>query len=191
MIDFSPVQQFMQLRDSLAPMLPPAQSNPAVQQYANLQGQMQPGQPTQMNGPAMPVNPAHYQAGLNTLTQAAWNAGFRGQALTNAVAIGLAESGGNPNAHNGNAGTGDNSYGLFQINMLGNLGPSRLSQYHLANNNALFDPYTNAKVAYQMSGGGQNFHPWTTYTTGKYQNYLQAAHNYINSGGWHPISQYT
>jgi hypothetical protein len=37
-----------------------------------------------------------------------------------ATAIALAESGGNPDAHNTNKKTGDNSFGLWQINMIGN-----------------------------------------------------------------------
>src|SRR5882672_1443020 len=74
-----------------------------------------------------------------------------------AAAIGLAESGGNPTAHNGNAGTGDDSYGIMQINMLGSLGPSRRAQFGLSNNTDLFDPLTNMRVAVAMSNGGKNF----------------------------------
>src|SRR5215831_6757861 len=59
------------------------------------------------------------------------SAGFHGQGLDTAVAVAMAESGGHPTSHNTNAGTGDNSYGLFQINMLGSLGPARMQQYHL------------------------------------------------------------
>jgi hypothetical protein len=36
----------------------------------------------------------------------------------------------------------------------------------------LFDPATNAKVAYHMSNGGKNWSAWTTYTSGKYQQFL-------------------
>ena len=99
-------------------------------------------------------------------------AGFRGQGLAHAYAIALAESGGRSGAHNTNAKTGDNSYGLFQINMLGGMGPARRKQYGLSANEDLFDPLTNAKVAYQLSHGGTNFKPWTTFTSGKYKDYL-------------------
>lgn len=99
-------------------------------------------------------------------------AGFKGQALETALAIAMAESGGNARAHNGNAGTGDNSYGLFQINMLGAMGPQRRTQYGLSNNDALFDPLTNAKVAYKLSNGGQNWDPWSTYKNGAYRRFL-------------------
>lgn len=98
-------------------------------------------------------------------------AGFKGQAAQTMYAIVMAESGGNAHAHNGNSGTGDNSYGLAQINMLGSMGPARLAQYHLKSNDDLFDPLTNLRVAYQMSGGGTNFSPWTTYTRGTYKQY--------------------
>jgi hypothetical protein len=82
-----------------------------------------------------------------------------------AAAIAMAESGGNPRAHNTNAGTGDNSYGLWQINMLGDLGPERRKKYGLTSNDQLFDPATNARVMKGESGSGTNWTPWTTYTT--------------------------
>jgi hypothetical protein len=100
------------------------------------------------------------------------SAGFHGQGLDTAVAVAMAESGGHPTSHNTNAGTGDNSYGLFQINMLGSLGPARMEQYHLSSYNELFDPSVNARVAYQLSQGGTNWTPWTTYTRGTYKQYL-------------------
>jgi cell wall-associated NlpC family hydrolase len=98
--------------------------------------------------------------------------GFHGKGLDTAVAVSMAESGGHPTSHNTNAGTGDNSYGLFQINMLGDLGPERMREYHLSSYNQLFDPATNARVAYQLSNGGTNWTPWTTYTRGTYLKYL-------------------
>ncbi|WP_051103520.1 peptidoglycan DD-metalloendopeptidase family protein [Terracoccus sp. 273MFTsu3.1] len=99
-------------------------------------------------------------------------AGFKGTSLGMAYAIMMAESGGNAHAHNTNKATGDNSYGLFQINMLGGMGPERRSKFHLANNDALFDPLTNAKVAYDMSKGGSDWHDWSTYKRGDYKKYL-------------------
>ena len=86
--------------------------------------------------------------------------GFKGDALRTAWAIGMRESGGNPKAYNGNAGTGDKSYGLFQINMINSLGPARRKQYGLKSNEELFDPLVNAKVAYKMSKGGKDFGAW-------------------------------
>ena len=111
-------------------------------------------------------------------------AGFKGDGLKMAYAIAMAESGGNARAHNGNAGTGDNSYGLFQINMLGGMGPERRARYNLSSNDALFDPLTNARVAYKMSNGGKNWGPWSTYTNGAYQKYYGGSSASVkNSGG--------
>jgi hypothetical protein len=98
-------------------------------------------------------------------------AGFSGQGMAMAYAIAMAESGGRAGAHNGNAGTGDNSYGLFQINMLGGMGPERRKRYGLSSNEALYDALTNARVAYKMSNGGKNWGPWSTYKTGAYRQY--------------------
>jgi hypothetical protein len=89
-----------------------------------------------------------------------WRAGFKGQAHRTAWAIVNRESSRRPGAYNGNLGTGDNSYGLFQINMLGSLGPSRRAAYGISSNAALFDPLTNAKAAFKLSRGGRDFGAW-------------------------------
>jgi hypothetical protein len=86
--------------------------------------------------------------------------GFEGQSLKAAWAIVMTESNGRPKAHNGNASTGDNSYGLFQINMIGSLGEARRAKYELKSNDDLFDPVTNATIAYKMSAGGTDFSAW-------------------------------
>ncbi|MCR6483739.1 lytic transglycosylase [Amycolatopsis sp. OK19-0408] len=103
----------------------------------------------------------------------AYDAGFRGQGLTTAVAVALAESGGRTTAHN--ATPPDDSYGLWQINMLGALGPDRRHQYHLKSNDQLFDADTNARVANSISSDGHDFTPWSTYTNGAYKDHLTAA----------------
>ena len=59
------------------------------------------------------------------LLQLLKSVGFEGQALKMAWGIAKAESNGRPMAYNGNRNTGDSSYGIFQINMLGNLGDDR------------------------------------------------------------------
>ncbi|SFW84503.1 transglycosylase SLT domain-containing protein [Amycolatopsis australiensis] len=103
----------------------------------------------------------------------AYAAGFRGQGLTTAVAVALAESGGRTTAHN--ATPPDDSYGLWQINMLGPLGPERRREYHLKSDDELFDPATNARVANRISSDGHDFTPWSTYTNGAYKHHLAAA----------------
>ena len=93
-----------------------------------------------------------------------YRVGFRGESLRQAWGIAMKESTGRPMAHNQNSRTGDNSYGLFQINMIGNLGPARLKEFNLDSNEDLFDPLTNAKIAYIMSDGGKNWSPWSGLT---------------------------
>jgi len=98
-------------------------------------------------------------------------AGLSGENLRMAWSIGMGESGGNPRAFNGNANTGDKSYGLFQINMLGNLGPARLKQYNLSSNEDLFDPETNIRVMIKMSNNCTNWQPWSVYKHGSYKKF--------------------
>ena len=86
--------------------------------------------------------------------------GFEGQALKLAWGIVMRESRGGPTSHNGNSDTGDNSYGLFQINMIGGLGADRREKYGLATNEELFNPVANARIAFLMSNEGQDFGAW-------------------------------
>ena len=86
--------------------------------------------------------------------------GFKGQDLREAWAVAKKETNGRPLAHNGNHKTGDNSYGIFQINMLGDLGPIRREQFGLKSNSDLLNPVVNAQIAYHMSNGGKNWSAW-------------------------------
>lgn len=117
------------------------------------------------------------------LVQTLMSAGFTGQSLVTAYGIAKAESGGRAKAFNPNG--LDESYGLFQINMENkdprnpNMGVKRNAAYlkkyasmGYKGPESLYDPAINAKIAYDMSKGGTNFKPWTTYTSGKYQNQL-------------------
>lgn len=92
--------------------------------------------------------------------------GFEGKALNVAYAVAKKESNGRPTAHNNNANTGDNSYGIFQINMLGELGEKRREKYGLSSNRDLFNPVTNAEIAYHMSKQGKVWTAWKV-TPGK------------------------
>ncbi len=86
--------------------------------------------------------------------------GFRGQDLVVAWAIAKKESNGRPLAFNGNHKTGDSSYGVFQINMIDNLGPDRRDKFDLDSNAELFNPVKNAEIAYYMSQGGDDWSSW-------------------------------
>lgn len=97
-------------------------------------------------------------------------AGLSGQAVAVAVAVALAESGGNTQDHN--VIPPDNSYGLWQINMLGDMGPERRARYGLRSNEDLYDPAINARVMAGISNVGRDWSAWTTYTRGTYRLYL-------------------
>jgi SLT domain-containing protein len=96
----------------------------------------------------------------NILSQA----GFTGQALEDALQIAQGESGYNPLAFNGDTSTGDTSYGLMQINMLGNLGPGRRKWFGLKSDEDLYNPLVNAKAAYALykSKGYRFDRDWVT-----------------------------
>lgn len=105
----------------------------------------------------------------NQIAQLAYNAGFRGSALRMAVAVALAESGGNPNAYNPEtaAGTtrGSGSRGLWQI--YGTAHP-------WANNDQAFNPVFNAQAAYRVyREAGNSFSPWSTFNNGSAHSYAQ------------------
>jgi hypothetical protein len=86
--------------------------------------------------------------------------GFKGKSLIQAWAVAKKESNGRPLAFNGNAQTGDSSFGMFQINMIRDLGPDRRSMFGLHYNADLLNPVLNAQVAYYMSDEGTNWSAW-------------------------------
>jgi hypothetical protein len=116
------------------------------------------------------------------IARIAHGAGFRGRTLETAVAVALAESGGNPKAHNPRP--PDDSYGLWQINMYGSLGPARRRQFDLRSNGALYDPAVNARAAWAISGRGSSFQPWSVYTNGAYRSHLGRARQAVARRPW-------
>lgn len=114
------------------------------------------------------------------------SAGFSGDNLEIAQAVVMAESGGNTRAFNPKG--RDLSYGLFQINMKDDdpanplMGQKRREKFNIENED-LFDPYINAKVAYQISSKGRKWTPWSTYNHGTYKKFLGKDVVLKDSGG--------
>lgn len=98
--------------------------------------------------------------------------GLSDSAAKIAAAVAMAESGGNQNDHNTDASTGDDSYGYWQINMLGPLGPERRKKYGLTSNEQLFDPQTNARVMKGESFNGTNWFAWSSFKSGAYLKFM-------------------
>jgi hypothetical protein len=115
--------------------------------------------------------------GPSQIATLADNAGFSGNDLAIAIAVALAESGGNPNAYNAEtaAGTpkGKGSFGLWQIYL--NAHPEFAGQN-------LYDPQTNANAAFSVySKSGGNFQAWSTFKSGAYTNYIDVANAIIGA----------
>ena len=98
-------------------------------------------------------------------------AGFESNISPIMAAIAMGESGGDPYAYNPDASTGDKSYGLMQINMLGGMGPERRAAFGLRSNNELFDPVTNFKAAKSIYDS-QGLGAWGAYTNKSYEKFL-------------------
>jgi len=103
------------------------------------------------------------------------------------TAIALAESSGNSQAFNPNSQTGDRSYGLFQVNMLGGLGPARMKEFGLKNEKDLFNPETNVRAANQILNS-QGLGAWSAYKGGQYKQFLPEAQKAMSSLGAVPIT---
>lgn len=112
---------------------------------------------------------------VSQIASYAYTAGFRSNSLTTAIAICLAESGGNTTATNHNT-NGTTDYGLWQIN-------SVHSQYNPTL--LLSNPAYNAQAAWELSSHGINWQPWTTFNTGAYKQFLSQA-TAIVAGGTTP-----
>jgi hypothetical protein len=87
-------------------------------------------------------------------------------------AVAMAESGGDSRALNDD-GKKDLSYGLFQINMIGDMGPERRDLYNLNSNNNLYDPMTNIRVTKEIFDK-QGYGAWGAYTNNSYKTFLDS-----------------
>jgi hypothetical protein len=123
-------------------------------------------------------------------------AGFSGDGdeAVIATAIALAESSGNPDAHNDDRATGDDSFGLWQINMIDKLGPERREQFGISRNEELFDPLTNARAAHSVfSSPPGGFPQWSTFKRGDHKAHMEgarrAAEQFATSRGGVPASE--
>jgi hypothetical protein len=127
-----------------------------------------PGQPGQMAPGSVPGG----QLTIEQLVGLAKGAGFGADEAVIMAAIAMGESGGNSNRTN--FVPPDKSYGLWQINMIGGLGPARLREFGLSSEDQLLDPVTNAKAAYAIRKS-QGLSAWTVYKAGIYKNFLAQA----------------
>ena len=123
-----------------------------------------------VGGGADPTMPGGAR-GAPGLVVAAVQAGFTGHGLRLAVAVGLAESGGNPTARGPNPPTpgcpaGSLDRGAWQLN----------NCYHAEVTDACADDLAcAARETYRISAAGGDWHQWTTYTSGAYQAQLATA----------------
>jgi hypothetical protein len=106
---------------------------------------------------------------------------FSGDDLITAIAIAKAESGWRTGAFNPNG--LDNSYGLMQMNMYGDMGPARRERWGLSNNSELYNPDTNMRAAHDLYSRTGGFSHWTTYTSGKYLDFMDEARAAANEVG--------
>jgi hypothetical protein len=98
--------------------------------------------------------------------EAAKAAGFAGNQLVVIGSIAGRESDWAPTAYNGNADTGDKSYGLWQINMINALGPYRRELFGIATDEELFEPEkaaVAAKKLYDINLSKGEFYDWGPY----------------------------
>ena len=121
--------------------------------------------------PAKAAHDASASAAVDLCATVASRAGFSGEGLVTAVAVGMGESSCRPDAQNTNGPTkgcpnGSVDRGLWQIN----------SCWHPSvSQSCAFDAQCNANAAYRISAKGANFRPWVAYTNGSYRTYLDAA----------------
>lgn len=134
-----------------------------------------------------PASVAGNEQKILAALQAANRAGFSGDALVVAGALAGRESTWNPSLVNSNSGTGDKSYGLWQINMLGSLGPARRAEFGLSRDEDLLDPNVNASSAFKLSKQGTDFYHWGPYKNKPplyaAQKWVQPVHDIAKSAG--------
>ena len=124
-------------------------------------------------GPAVDLQPGA-RVGMREYIQLGLSQGLSPEQAILMGAVGMAESTGDSGVIRNRPDTGDLSYGMWQINMLGNLGPARLRQFGLRSADDLKDPETNAKaMATLLRGSGVS--AWGAYNDKRYLQYMSEA----------------
>jgi hypothetical protein len=158
--------------DAVAPSAPPAGGDAPPAGFETLSGARTEAVGVRVPGRATPLSPTSSATGAAApgalsgveVARDAYNAGFRGDDLVAVVAIAKRESNWKPGAFNGNTATQDRSYGLMQINMLGDLSGARLQQFGITSNEQLLDPQTNMNAAFTLyKRAGNTLHAWGGY----------------------------
>lgn len=110
------------------------------------------------------------------VARVAYKAGVRGdENIATAVAVCTEESQRYSAAWNFTEATGDQSYGLWQINLLGRMREERMEQYNLASPTDLNNPDTNARIMADLSKMGTKWGAWGAYTSGRFEKNLPEA----------------
>jgi len=113
----------------------------------------------------------------------AWVVGLRGNAMIISVAISTAESGRRYWAHGHNGPTrgcsqGSIDRGLWQVNDCYHPGTS---------NRCAYEPRCNAGAMRQISSGGTNWRPWSTFNVGVYRRYMAEVATRYSAGRWRTL----
>ncbi|MFD8087939.1 hypothetical protein ACFV4F_40350 [Kitasatospora sp. NPDC059722] len=121
--------------------------------------------------------PATAATGIDLCAEVGYTAGFRGDALVTAIAVGMAESSCNPLASNVQNNTPPSTdRGLWEIN----------SYWHPEVSDACaYDAQCNANAAYRISNKGTDWAQWSTYKEGAHLRYLDAARAAADRLGHH------
>lgn len=128
---------------------------------------------TSQDGTGTPTGPNVYTPlQLAQLAQASGFAegvgiGYSGHGLTWAVAVALAESGGDASEVSPMNTDGSRDHGLWQINDKAWSGTFDFTK--------ILDPVYNAGAAYQISEHGMNWNPWSTFHNGRAQSFYAQA----------------
>jgi hypothetical protein len=126
---------------------------------------------------------------MNT-AKLAMEAGFTKEQAKVMAAIAGGESTFNNRALNNNRASGDKSYGLWQINMIDEMGPARRKALGISSNEELYDPATNARAAKYIFDR-QGYTAWGAYKDGNAAKYMNAAQALkLQNGGLVNMSGY-
>lgn len=122
-------------------------------------------------GPLPPILGGGMTLTLQQVAYYARSAGFSGADLATAIAVAMAESGGNTRAYNpetaANTPEGHGSYGLWQIYLKAH--PEFAGQ-------DLYDPQINANAAFSVyRAAGYQFRPWSAFKNNTYMAFLDDA----------------